>query len=101
MNEKYCEMIQKIKESDFLGEQGDFSRVCNSCLNIKKYEGADIAMETPVFLSIVIPTYKRPDLLKETIKSIILQEGFEDYEIVVVDNGVGGGKKICISTRIK
>jgi len=38
-------------------------------------------------LSVVVPTYKRPDLLKQTIDSITAQENFEcPYEIIVVDN---------------
>ena len=40
----------------------------------------------PVF-SVVIPTYKRPTLLKETIMSAVNQKDFTlPYEIIVVDN---------------
>lgn len=39
------------------------------------------------FFSVVIPTYRRPDLLKETIMSAANQENFDfPYEIIVVDN---------------
>ncbi|MEO6550702.1 MAG: glycosyltransferase family 2 protein [Ferruginibacter sp.] len=41
---------------------------------------------SPVFVSVVIPTYKRANLLKDTIDSAINQQGFEDYEIIIVDN---------------
>lgn len=37
-------------------------------------------------ISIVIPTYKRADLLKKTLESAVGQKGFKDYEIVIVDN---------------
>lgn len=36
--------------------------------------------------SIVIPTYKRPDLLRETLKSVVGLECSCPYEIIVVDN---------------
>ena len=43
-------------------------------------------VENP-FFSIVIPTYKRADLLKEAINSAINQLDFDKpYEIIVVDN---------------
>jgi glycosyltransferase involved in cell wall biosynthesis len=42
-------------------------------------------MHSPL-LSICIPTYQRADSLKETLNSIRSQT-FEDYEIVIVDNG--------------
>ncbi len=37
-------------------------------------------------VTIAIPTYKRPDLLKQAIDSAINQNDFSDYEIIVVDN---------------
>lgn len=36
--------------------------------------------------TIAIPTYNRTDLLKYALESSIHQEGFDDYEILVVDN---------------
>ena len=38
------------------------------------------------FISILIPTYKRVDTLKEALNSAIEQEGFENYDIIVLDN---------------
>jgi glycosyltransferase involved in cell wall biosynthesis len=38
------------------------------------------------FVSIMIPTYKRPELLKEAILSVLKQNNFNDYEIIVIDN---------------
>lgn len=37
-------------------------------------------------VSIVIPTYKRGDLLNEALNSAINQEKFDNYEVVIVDN---------------
>lgn len=42
-----------------------------------------------VMFSIMIPTYQRPELLKETLMSAIDQSGFSNYEIVIVDNDGG------------
>jgi glycosyltransferase involved in cell wall biosynthesis len=36
--------------------------------------------------SIVIPTFNRVGLLRETVESALRQEGFGDYEVVVVDD---------------
>ena len=37
-------------------------------------------------LSIVIPTYKRADVLKDAVDSVFAQKGYSDYEVIVVDN---------------
>lgn len=37
-------------------------------------------------VTIAIPTYKRPELLKDTIESALNQVDFVNYEIVVIDN---------------
>lgn len=38
------------------------------------------------FFSVVIPLYNRADLIGTTLKSVLAQE-FEDYEVIVVDDG--------------
>ncbi len=38
-----------------------------------------------IAISVIIPTYNRPDFLPNTIKSL-LEQDFESYEIIVVDN---------------
>ena len=37
-------------------------------------------------LSVIIPTYNRAALLRETLESVF-QQTFSDYEIIVVDDG--------------
>lgn len=86
MDSKYRDMIKEIKRSNFLEIADDFGRVDEMTTSVKKYEGSETVNNISPFLSIVVPTYKRPGLLKETLESIVSQRGFEDYEIVVVDN---------------
>src|SRR5665213_1499013 len=43
------------------------------------------AMTNPS-ISVVIPTYNRPDLLRETLDSVFAQT-FGDYEVIVVNDG--------------
>jgi glycosyltransferase involved in cell wall biosynthesis len=38
------------------------------------------------FITILIPTYRRADLLKEAIDSALDQYEFDDYEIIILDN---------------
>lgn len=47
--------------------------------------GKENITRTPL-ISIAIPTYKRPLLLKEAIESALNQKGFSNYEVIVVDN---------------
>jgi glycosyltransferase involved in cell wall biosynthesis len=37
-------------------------------------------------VTILLPTYKRPVLLKQALDSALNQKGFDDYQILVVDN---------------
>lgn len=41
-------------------------------------------------VSITIPTYRRPELLKEAVESAINQDGYDDYEIIIIDNDATG-----------
>lgn len=94
-------MIKKIRESDFLKVSDDYNRVNGKQLCIKMYEGLDIIKNSAPLLSIIIPTYRRPLLLKEALESIIAQSGFNDYEIVVVDNeGIGTDAHISETEKI-
>ena len=37
-------------------------------------------------VTIAIPTYKRPDLLKDALESALNQVGYDEYDVMVVDN---------------
>ena len=57
-----------------------------------KYEGTstcvyrgDCAHNIPL-VSVIVPTYKRPELLKQAIDSVLGQKDFDDYELIVMDN---------------
>lgn len=59
--------------------------------NFKKYEEIESILmlgekKEEIFLSIVIPTYKRKKLLKECLDSILIQKIECTYEIIIVDN---------------
>ena len=62
--------------------------------NFEKYKDVESKMiwgkhNTPTpFITFAIPTYKRSDLLQETLFSIFNQVGFDDYEIVITDDGI-------------
>lgn len=40
----------------------------------------------PPLVTILIPTYKRPDLLSQALESALNQKGFDDYQIIIADN---------------
>lgn len=61
--------------------------------NYKKISGVesvllygDLKENKDTIFSVVIPTYNRKRLLKETLESVINQKNFSEYEIIVVDN---------------
>ena len=53
--------------------------------SVKVFGLSEKTSKYPLF-TIAIPTYKRVEYLKEAINSAINQEGFDDYEILIVDN---------------
>jgi glycosyltransferase involved in cell wall biosynthesis len=57
-----------------------------------KFEGVETVLiqgkhwEKPPLVTILLPTYKRCKLLKEALESALNQVGFDNYQIIVVDN---------------
>lgn len=45
----------------------------------------------PVTVSVIMPTYNRPELIRESIASVLAQE-FRDWELIVVNDG--GGREV-------
>ena len=48
-------------------------------------------------ISVVIPTFRRPDGLRCAVQSVLAQEGAPDFEVIVVDNAPEGLSLIHIS----
>ncbi len=46
----------------------------------------DRGTDAPPLVTIAIPTFNRPQLLRETLESVWSQEGFTDYDVIIVDN---------------
>ena len=70
------------KDTDFFENTNNFLKT----LNIKSIQILKSNLNFKPKFSIVIPTYKRVDLLKEAIDSAINQVGYKCYDIIVVDN---------------
>jgi glycosyltransferase involved in cell wall biosynthesis len=69
-----------------------FQNIFSYCNNFDKIAGIKSHLvigdkfRKPVFYSILIPTFNRPKLVKDAIDSAINQNGFSNYEIIIVDN---------------
>lgn len=67
-----------------------FSSIMLTSNNLHNYEsvGADLFgnRKNEVVVSIMIPTYKRPSLLRKAIESALNQRTDTKYEVVVIDN---------------
>ena len=74
--------VEKIKNRDYFSREDNFEKYkhVKSRLIYGKLKN-----EVP-FVTIIVPTFKREKLLKEAIKSILNQEDYDDYEILIVDN---------------
>lgn len=64
---------------DALGEEADLESTV-------KAEGSD---RTPPFVTVAITTYKRPDLLRESVRSALDQDFDRPVEIAIFDNDPG------------
>ncbi len=68
-----------------------------NCFALQAHVASDLVKDTTTcqtpFLTIAIPTYKRPALLKDALSSALNQEQFDDYEVIVVDNDQTAGSE--------
>lgn len=74
--------LDELKKRDFFEKENYFVKNKNIRSIIKYGQHT----RYPPFLTIIVPTFNRPQMLKECINSILNQEGFDDYQILVVDN---------------
>ncbi len=73
----------RIEANEFLKYENNFKKF--DYIKSRLVYGKLDYRENPL-VTIAIPTYKRPELLKEALDSALNQNGFNDYEIIVVDN---------------
>jgi len=75
--------IEKLKNCDFFaGGKDQYSLL----LEHQSFLVHGAHKEPAPLVSVVITTYKRPQWLKTALESALRQEGFSDYEIIIVDN---------------
>lgn len=67
--------IERLQE-----RSSEMSRQTNA-----SFEDVEVRDAAPAF-SIVVPTYNRADMLRRAVESALNQEGYDDYEILVVDD---------------
>ena len=67
----------------------DFFKIVNNFSRIEEIESIPIVkarFDTPPQINIVIPTHKRVNLLKDAIKSVLAQQEYTNFELIVVDD---------------
>lgn len=72
-----------------LEENIDFFRYEDNFSKFKNVESILVYNSSKInepFITIAIPTYKRPDTLKEALDSALNQHHYDNYEIIVLDN---------------
>jgi len=76
------DILNRVKRRDYFTINDNFAK--HSKIKTNLVYGKH---NNPVpFITIMIPTYKRSNLLSEAIRSAIDQNNFNDYEIIVLDN---------------
>lgn len=71
---EYFDFFAESKEEFYKKTYPDVKLVCGAY------------REVPPLVTILLPTYKRPDLLKQALESAVDQVAFDDYQIIIVDN---------------
>ena len=69
--------------SNLLNHENSFNKLKHIKANLIY---GDLNFNKNPLVSIAIPTYKRPDLLKRALDSALAQEGVSNYEIIITDN---------------
>lgn len=77
------EFIDKLSQCDFFaGNRKNFYETAEKTSVLV----CGTHKEPAPLVSIIITTYKRPQWLKIALDSALGQEGFDDYEVIIVDN---------------
>ena len=79
----YESMISSIKNYDFLtkNKEIDWKTIRKKTILVWGREGKE-----NYYVSYIVPTYNRPHLLRQTLKSILKQPNIAKYEIIITDN---------------
>lgn len=72
---------EQFSQQDFLNAENNFAKT-KQIRSICRW--GDVQKKP--FISVVIPTYRRPELLQEAVASVLAQRGCSDYNIVITDN---------------
>ena len=73
----------RIEAKEFLKYENNFKKFDHIRSNLVY---GDLNYQDNPLVTIAIPTYKRPELLKEALDSALNQNDFNSYEVIVVDN---------------
>jgi glycosyltransferase involved in cell wall biosynthesis len=76
------EKLKNIRNRDCFKKEDNFikNKEIESILVYGKHN------DIPPFVTIIMPTYKRSDLIGAAIKSVLEQKDFDDYQLLIVDN---------------
>ncbi len=78
-------MIDVKKYDYFAGGKEDFyKKLSQESIESVLCQGSH--WKKPPFVTIILTTYKRPEMLKQALDSALDQKGFDDYQIIVADN---------------
>ena len=75
-------MLRYIQQREYLKPEDNISRIAGRPAQL--IWGRH--WETPPFVTIAIPAYRRQALLKQALESALGQVGFEEYQILIVDD---------------
>ncbi len=76
------ELLEVLKKRDYL-KKDNYYEIDKDVESVLIY--GNHYEKTPT-VTIIMPTFKRTDLLPRAIKSILDQEGYDDYQLLIVDN---------------